>query len=49
MFDWCRAVPVAVGHADGIHSRTIEILQVRCAFCPHVPSLMFPFSELWAG
>ena len=27
--DWYRAVPVAVGHADGIHSRTIEILQVR--------------------
>ena len=28
---WYRDVPVAVGHADGIHPRTIEILQVGCA------------------
>ncbi len=25
---WCRAVPIFVGHADGIHPRTIEMLQV---------------------
>ncbi len=25
---WYRAVPVSVGHADGIHPRTTEVLQV---------------------
>ena len=33
MFHWSRAVPVTVGPADGIHSRTIEILQVWYDFC----------------
>ena len=32
IFAWPRAVPVAVGHADSIHPRTIEILQVSHSY-----------------